>query len=336
MKEISKIEEKTLKIFREAIIIDLLLTTGKFPKDPGYFYEMRKKGVTAVHVSIIFSDTINIYNVMERIISWYQAFEKYSDVIMPVTTTKDIEVAKKQNKVGIILGFQNIKPIENNIDFLDIFYRLGIRVIQLTYQRQNWVGGGCDERTDSGLSKCGIEVIKRMNKLGILVDLSHCGNKTTMEAIEVSEKPVAFTHASARALFDLPRNKTDEEIKALSEKNGVMGLIISPFSKNSIVTLDDFLNLIDYIVNLVGIKHVGLGLDFAPFDTKDEFDSWKKNNPGVGENINFETRYSPEIKSVNFLLELTKELLKRGYSEVEIKKILGENNLNLFKKILGE
>ncbi len=336
--EISQTEGKVLDIHRKAVIVDSLFAIEKPPKDPDYFEKMRQGGVTAIHASIVMDDVPNFYDVMERISSWYQGFEKYSDIIMPITASKDIEIAKKQNKIGIILGFQSTKPIENNIDFLNIFHKLGIRVIQLTYQRKNWVGDGCGERTDCGLSRFGIEVIKRMNKLGILVDLSHCGDKTTMEAIEVSEKPVAFTHANPRALCDAVRNKTDEQIKALAQKGGIMSLnVFSPFcKKGGNATLDDFLNLIDYAVNIAGVEHVGLGFDFAPFQTKDEFARWKTDNPEIGKGVDYETKHPKGIESVLFLPELTKGLARRGYSEEEIKKILGGNTLNLFKKVWGE
>jgi len=334
----SEIEERALDIHKEATVIDSLWACGYAPENRDYLEEMRQGGVTAAHASIVGYEWPNFFNVFERIASWYQGLKKYSDIIMPVNTTKDIEMAKKLNKIGIILGFQSTRPIENNVDFLDIFSRLGIRIMQLTYQRRCWVGDGCGERTDTGLSRFGIEVIKRMNELGILIDVSHSGEKTTMEAIEFSEKPIAFTHANPRALCNVVRNKTDEQLKALANKGGVVGLnIFSLFVKrDGSATLDDFLDMIDYVVNLIGIDHVGLGLDFSPFMTREEFAKWVAENPEIGEGFEFDRQRPKGIESIRLLPEVTKGLVRRGYSEDKVKKILGGNTFNLLKEVWGE
>jgi membrane dipeptidase len=280
----------------------------------------------------------NFYDSIEYIASWYQWYEKFGDRIIHVRKAKDIELAKKKSKLGIILGFQSTKPIENNIDFLDIFHKLGVRIMQLTYQRMNWVGSGCGERTDSGLSGFGIEVIKKMNKLGILIDLSHCGDRTVMEAIEVSEKPVAFTHANPRGLCNVVRNKSDEQIKALAEKGGVISLnLFAPFyEKATKSTLDDLLDMIDHVNKVAGINHIGLGFDFDPLKTEDEFEKWAIEYPEGARGAHFDTRHPKGMENISFLPQLTIGLLKRGYSEQEVKKILGGNNLDLFRKVWGE
>jgi len=333
-----EIEGKALDVHKDAIIIDCLFALSKPPKTRDYFEECCKAGLTALHQSIVMDDLPNFYDVIEFVASWYQGYEKFSDLIMPVTRAKDIELAKKQNKVGIILGFQSTKPIESNIDFLDVFHKLGVKIMQLTYQRRNWVGDGCGERTDSGLSRFGIEVVKRMNKLGILIDLSHCGDRTVMETIEVSEKPVAFTHANPRALCNVVRNKSDEQIKTLAKKGGVISLNVFAafYEKAAQATLDDFLDMIDHVAKVAGIDHVGLGFDFDPFKTRDEFEKWASDNPEVARGTHFDSRYPKGMESLSFLPELTRALLKRGYSAEEVKKILGGNNLNLFKKVWGE
>lgn len=335
---IKKNEETALKIHKETIIIDGLFSLSRAPKAPDYFEECLQAGLTALYSSIVIDDLPNFYDVMEYIASWYQGFERFSHIIVPVTRAKDIELAKEKRKLGIVLGFQSTKPIESNIDLIDVFHKLGIKIIQLTYQRRNWVGDGCGERTDSGLSRFGVEIIKRMNKLGILIDLSHCGYKTTMEAIEVSEKPVAFTHANARGLCDVVRNKTDDEIKALAKKGGVIGLAaFSTFvRKGGKATKDDFLNMVDYVVNIAGIDHIGLGFDYDPFKTRDEMEKWISDNPEIGRDVDFDSRYPKGMERIRMLPELTEGLLGRGYSEGEVKKILGENNLNLYKKVWGE
>src|SRR5262249_54940219 len=154
----------------------------------------------------------NFREAMDNIAAWLRRFETYRDTLIPIHTVADIQRAKEAGQVGIILGWQNASPIENDLSRLALFYALGVRVIQITYNERNLLGNGCYERTDEGLSHFGVDAIREMNRLGILIDLSHVGDHTTLDAIEVSEKPVAFTHANARAFFDHPRNKTDEAL----------------------------------------------------------------------------------------------------------------------------
>jgi len=314
--------DKFLSVLKEAIIIDNCFASPKPPKDPSYFEKCLQVGVTALNTTIVIDDLPNFFDVIEYISSWYRGCEKYKDLIMPVNTTEDIIKAKKKNKLGIILGFQSTKPIENNLDKLDIFAKLGIKIIQLTYQRRNWVGDGCGERYDSGLSRFGVEAVKRMNELGILIDLSHCGDQTIKDAIEISEKPVAFTHANSRALCDNVRNKTDEQIKALAEKEGVISLtLFAPFIRiGRKVLSEDFFEIVDHVVKLVGVDHVGVS-----------------DNPEAARGIDFNSRYPQGMGSIDFCLpEITKGLLNRSYTEEDIKKFLGINNLNLFKKVWKE
>ena len=151
------------------------------------------------------------------------AIQRYDDILIPVKTAADILQAKQEGKVGVILGWQNASPIENHLSRFDLFHTLGVRIIQITYNERNLLGNGCYERRDEGLTNFGIDAIKEMNRLGILIDLSHVGDHTTLEAIELSEKPVAITHANARAFVNHVRNKTDEALLLLVEKGGVIG-----------------------------------------------------------------------------------------------------------------
>ena len=183
-------------------------------------------------------------------------------------TAADIEKCKKEGKVAIIPGSQDGSIIEANVDNVDYLFRLGYRVIQLTYNRRNLIGDGCSERTDAGLSKLGIAVIERMNELGMLIDLSHVGPETTREATEFSNAPVCFTHANANALCEHFRNKSDEALKAVAEKGGVIGInVISSYTRTRPDVepdIEDYYNMMDYVVNLVGPDHVGIGTDISP------------------------------------------------------------------------
>ena len=235
---------------------------------------MKEGGVTAVNLTIASREDLG--GACGVIGDWYNLIRAVDDATL-ILSAEDIREAKKSGKAGIIFGFQNTIPLVTHQSIsnmyrcwgpLELFYNLGVRVIQLTYSRRARTGDGCYERTDSGISRSGIDVIEGMNELGILLDLSHCGPKTTLEAIEVSKDPASFTHSGARALNDLARIRGDEEIKAMAEKGGVMGIIAeSNFIryegglKASRATLEDLLNHIDYVRDLVGIDHVGIGGD---------------------------------------------------------------------------
>ena len=179
---------------------------------------LRAGDVTAINATIVVWDDYD--SALDNIKRWLGWFEQHSDLIRQVTTVDDIHRAKREGRTGVIFGWQNASPIGGDIDRLRLFHRLGVRIIQLTYNERNLLGNGCYERVDEGLSKFGLAVVKEMNRLGILIDLSHCGDRTTDEAIERSTAPVAITHANARSQFDHPRNKTDGTIKRLVERGG--------------------------------------------------------------------------------------------------------------------
>jgi len=166
------------------------------------------------------------------------------------------------------MGFQNAVHLDDKLDNADEFSKLGARIVQLTYQGKNSFGSGCAAEFDPGLTEAGERLVEKLNELGILIDLSHCGYQTTLDAIAASYRPCAFTHANVRALCDHPRNKTDGEIKALAEKGGAMGIAsysaFSDIKKNHAPSIVEYLDIIDYVVRLVGVHHVGIGLDRYP------------------------------------------------------------------------
>jgi membrane dipeptidase len=299
------------------------------------FRNMRRGGLTAVNCTV--SVLENFRQTIDNIIAWQRAFKDYSNLIMPVRCIADIYEAKKIGKTGIIFGFQNTTAIEDTVDLLSIFHALGVRVIQLTYMEANLVGQGCLERIDAGVTRFGLEVIEAMNHLGILIDLSHVGYRTTMEAIEASCKPVAFTHANPKSLCNHPRNKPDDAIKALAKKGGVVGATIFPAflpaGNNS--TIKDFIDVIDYLVEMVGIDHVAVGTDFTEGQTRKFFD-WLltgKSKGGPAMKLDFPIRNPKGIQSSADFPNLTDALLTRGYAEPDAKKILGENMVRLFKEV---
>ena len=327
-----KMTEKAILLHSESIIIDGL-NVSVWDRD--VFNGLKRGGVTALNATIVSWE--NFREAISNIEEWNQKFESNKDLILQVKTIEDVKKAKVEKLVGIILGFQNATPIEDNIRLIQIFQDLGVRIIQLTYQDRNYVGDGCWERKDAGLSEFGFRVIKEMNRQGILIDLSHAGEKTSMDAIEASRKPVAFTHANPSSIVDNPRNKTDEQILALVEKGGVIGATLYPplLATKDRSTLNEYLDMIDYLVELAGIEHVALGSDFTEKQPKDFFidaltgKSWEK--PLV--DIEYPIIYPEGIRSATDFPKITKGLMSRDYSETDIKKIMGENWIQLFSKV---
>lgn len=323
---------RAIRVHTESIVVDGLEISRW---DEEMLLRVRQGGLTAVVVTVATLEGFRA--TVENITEWYRRFDRHASVIMPVRSGEDIREAKQMGKVGIILGFQNTSPIEDDLRLLRVFKELGIRVIQLTYMERNFVGDGCLERTDCGLSRFGLEVVEEMNRLGILIDLSHVGYRTTMEAIEASQKPVAFTHANPRALCDHPRNKTDEQIKALVRKGGVIGATIFPpyLAAGSKATIEHVVDVIDYLVGLAGIDHVGIGTDFTEGQPREWFE-WLLRGKSSKEPI-MELQYpivNPAgIQSVADFPNITQALLARGYADSDVRKIIGENWLRLFEEV---
>jgi membrane dipeptidase len=319
----------------DATIIDGL-DTSKWGHE-GVYRALRDGGVTAINATIaIWDDYESTLHMITKYLDW---FEEFDDLIRPVKTVEDIHAAKSENRTGIIFGWQNATPIGNELSRLKLFHELGVRIIQLTYNERNLLGNGCYERTDEGLSKFGIRAVAEMNRLGILIDLSHVGDRTTLDAIEHSETPVAITHANARSQIDHPRNKTDEAIKLLVERGGVIGANAFPmfFKDGFDSTLDQYIDAIDYLVQMVGIDHVAIGTDFCAEQPRSFFEwifSSQGNVPAP------EVAYTPEpythlrgFEDQTQWANVAEGLLARSYSESDTRKILGENWLNLFQQV---
>ncbi len=204
---------EALEVHKEAIVIDGLNASVL---DEEYLEKLRRGGVTAVNYTVAMAH--NLSETIKRIAEVYKLIRRNRDKALLVTSVNDIYKAKKEGRVGIILGFQNIDPLETNLDLLDVYHRLGVRIIQLTYHFRNEAGDGCKEPSDAGLSLFGRKLVERLNELGIVVDLAHVGKRTTLDAIRVSRHPAIFSHSNVKALVDEPQNKSDEEIKRLAEE----------------------------------------------------------------------------------------------------------------------
>ena len=226
----NQVSERARRLYDDAVVIDGL-NVSEWDSDAVY-ESLNEGGVAAINATIATWE--NYRETLDHISRWLARFRERSDRVLQVETVEDIHRAKREGKTGVILGWQNTSPIENRLDRLELFHRLGVRIAQVTYHERNLLGDGCMERQDGGLTNFGVDAVKEMNRVGILIDLSHVGMATTMDSIEVSDKPVAITHANAKSYYDHRRNKTDEAIKLMAEKGGVIGsTCIRTFLRNS-------------------------------------------------------------------------------------------------------
>jgi membrane dipeptidase len=300
------------------------------------FEEMHRGGLTAANCTCAVWENFN--ETIDNIAQWKSWFDEHSDLILQVHTGADIERAKATGKVGIILGWQNTHAIDGRIDYLKIFKDLGVSVMQLTYNTQNLVGSGCWESRDSGLSDFGRDVIDEMNAVGILVDLSHVGPRTTDDAIKHSRKPVAFTHCGVKALLDHPRNKTDDELRLIAEHGGFVGITTyTPFlPTGDETTVDDCLAAFEYAIDLVGEAGVGIGTDFTQGYDSDFFE-WLRRDKGRGRPLMPNLgRRPPNPKGFDGMSEypnLTAAMVRRGWPEERVRGILGGNWLRFLKEV---
>jgi membrane dipeptidase len=253
---------------------------------------------------------------------------------MPVRETEDIHRAKGTGRVGILLGFQGTDPIEDNLQMLTVYRDLGIKIMQLTYNATNRVGSGYRVPEDHGLTRFGREVIAEMNRLGILIDLSHCGDRTTNEAIEASRRPVAITHANSRRFSNQARNKSPETLRALAERGGMVGAMAFPLvlTGTPSASLEDFLAAIEDLVDLVGIDRVGLGPDFMEEMPRDVMSQALAGFDDDTAARFFSARKVEGFGSVSEFPAVTAGLLARGWSPETVRKVLGGNWLRLYEE----
>jgi membrane dipeptidase len=333
------------EMFKNAIIIDDLAGFRPDPSLPDRgFSAIDESGVTVVGPTVGSVVPAESYqSALERLSRLAGVIAEHSDRMMFIRGYSDIGKAKREGKLGVMPNFQNSTAIGTDLKNLELFYGLGLRQMQLTFNWRNWVGDGCTERTQAGLSYFGVEMVEKMNELGIVVDVGHTGYQSTLDAIEVSKKPIVFSHTNCKALCDHPRNKTDEQIKALAAKDGVMG--ISNFnwfvSDKPRSGLEDLLNHYDHVIQLVGPDHVGIGTDFGLPGWKgtEPDEVWERHRRIYGEREwkALKGRFPPYIDEVNDARRywtVAEGLKRRGHSVDDIEKILGLNLLRVYKEAL--
>lgn len=301
------------------------------------FADMRRGGVTAANCTCCvwegFAET------MRNIAQWNQWFRAHADLILKARTTADIRHAKADGKTGIVLGFQNVSAFEDQLGYIEIFKDLGVGVAQIAYNTQNLVGTGCYESQDGGLSDFGHDVVAEMNRVGMLCDLSHVGSKTSEDVIRTSNKPVAYTHCLPSALKAHPRNKSDAELRLITDQGGFVGVTMFPpfLAKGAKSTVDDYVSAIDYVINVVGESGVGIGTDFTQGHDRSFFERLT-HDKGHGRKLtDFGEIINPAgIREIGDFPNLTAAMEKAGWSEAKIRKVMGENWLRCLAEVWGE
>ncbi len=337
--------ERVERLHRDTLIVDALTTSVL---DREYAAVLRAAGVDATNYTV--ADTSlsqgqlvqdNFDMACRKIAMWLRLLKDLEDVAGLATSVVDMDSLRAQDRFAVFFGFQNGSPIEDNLDFLDVFHSLGVRFIQLTYNARNFIGSGSGEREDEGLSDFGIAAVQRMNELGIVVDVSQCGYRTTMDAITHSSKPVAVTHANMRSLAATPRNKSDDQLEALKRNGGIVGvkhmigdMVTKPAAETTVADLVDHL---EHAIGIVGLEHVCLGTDFSgttsAMGTSDaEIMAIRRRWP----NAYLGSRSRPRgFQSIRELPNLTAELVRRGYSDADISLIYGGNLKRFMAEVMG-
>ena len=339
---------KAIDLIGRTTVIDMLsvLTLdfnkqSKWFKDPDTFtaadfQPYKESGINVFHPAVGMGGPNAYESVLQFFASWNGFLANGQDYFMRIDSVADLKRVKQSGKLGIILGVQNSEQFRRPDD-VDFFRGLGQRVSQLTYNARNLIGNGSTERRDEGISDFGVSIIERMNKVGMAVDVSHCGDRTTLDAFEISKKPVLITHSNCRALVPgHPRLKTDEAIKKVGEAGSVMGITgVRMFVKgDEPTTVEHVLDHFDHVRQLIGPEHLGVGSDIdlygydaMPPELNKQLRSAYKGTYGFREKIDIEGLNHPKR-----IFDLTEGLIRRKYSDADVEGILGGN----FERVLSQ
>ena len=300
----------------------------------------RSAGLDAVHATIVYHEDFD--ELQLEIKKWEKLFQENSDLIFLGKNFQDIDKANKENKTAIFFGFQNCSPIEDDINLVEKVHQLGSRFMQLTYNNQSLLATGCYEKVDSGVTNFGREVIREMNRVGLVVDMSHSAEKSTLDAIEFSEKPIAITHANPSFWHPAKRNKSSDLLKILSDSGGMLGLSLYPhhLKDNTNCTLDSFCEMVAKTAEIMDVKKIGIGSDLC-LDHPDTVVEWMRNGSwSKSKNYGEGSKNKPGFpKQPDWFLDargfsnIEKGLKKVGFSDTETHGILGNNWYNFYKSI---
>ncbi len=339
---------RAIDLMERSLVIDMLspfsvngATRRKWLTNPDSFTSedwerYRSSGINVFHPAIGMGGVTENKSVLQFFAAWNGFLANHAELFMRIDSVEDFSRLQQSEKIGVILGLQNANHFQTVAD-VKLFHALGQRVAQLTYNARNMIGSGSTERSDGGLSDFGIEIVEEMNEVGIAVDVSHCGDRTTLDAFEASQNPVLITHSNCRALVPgHPRLKTDEAIRKMAVTGGVMGITgVRMFVRDTEpTTIEHCLDHFDHVAQLVGVEHVGVGSD-SDLDGYDDLpaevnarlrDSYK-GSYGFREKIDIEGLDHPKR-----MYDLTEGLIRRGYRDSDIEGVLGGN----FKRVLAQ
>lgn len=329
-------------LYRKSVVIDTLcgpFTSSDSLPDKALIEIVRRSGITAINFTIsapTFEGTIDSLAYVDALV------EQSPDVFMVVRKYSDIAVAKREGKIGIMPGFQYTQFLEADPSRIETFRQLGVRIMQLTYNNRSNFGDGCLEPGNAGLSKAGLAAVKKMNEVGVAVDLSHCGYRTTSEAITASTKPVLISHSGCASIYAHPRNKPDDVMKALADKGGYFGVYLMPYlvASPTAPTREHVINHVLGALNICGTDHVGIGSDASiqavslSAEQKKSFDEdiARRKSLGIGAPGEDRYPYVPDLTGPDHMEVIAAELQKRGQRSSVIEKVLGAN----FQRIIGE
>lgn len=337
---------RAIELLGRATVVDMLspFSIGSRPwlRDPTSFtaaelQRFKTSGINVFHIATGVGGADPYVNVLQFIAAWNGFLAHHHDTLMRIDTPSSLQQVKRAGKIGVLLGIQNSAHFRSPDD-VDLFHALGQRVSQLTYNARNLIGNGSTERRDDGISDFGVSIIERMNKVGMAVDVSHCGDRTTLDAFEISSRPVLITHSNCRTLVpNHPRAKTDEAIERMAASGGVMGITsVRMFVKaDEPTTIEHMLDHYDHVARLVGVEHLGVGSDIdldgyddMPAKENEQMRAAYKDSYGFREKIDIEGVDHPQR-----MFDLTEGLIRRRkYSDADIEGILGGN----FTRVLAD
>lgn len=320
-------------LYPKSIVVDGLIIS-RWSED--VFREMHRSGLTVANCTC--SVWENFEDTVRNLVEWNRWFREFPHYIVRAESTSDILSAKTNGRTAVILGMQNTSAFEDRIGYVEILKKLGVGIAQLTYNTQNWVGSGCYESRDSGLSDFGREVVLEMNRVGMLCDLSHVGPKTSRDAIDTSTRPVAYSHCLPSGLKAHPRNKSDDELRYIVDKGGFVGVTMFPpfLAKGIESTIDDYVSAMDYVIDLVGEDAVGIGTDFTQGYGREFFD-WITHDKGFGRRLtDFGAVVNPSgFQTIGDFPNIADAMERAGWSDRKIENVLGLNWMKLLGDVWG-
>ncbi len=301
-----------------------------------FFQSMVNADLDAVHVTVAYwQDCAETLKVVGQ---WNRWFLEHEDLILPVRSIDDIDEAISSGRTGIILGFQNSSPIEDDLALVEMFHSLGVLIMQLTYNNQSLVGTGYCENRDSGLTIFGRNVIREMNRLGMIIDVSHTSELTCMEAIEYSERPIAVTHANPRTFRDDPRNKSNDLLIQLAQSGGMLGFSLYPLhlAGGTDCSLESFCEMVAKTADLIGVEHLGLGTDLCLGWASEQLEymrsgTWSFPDQRAKLPAAQWPDYPQWFRRNEDLQNVSNGLLQTGFSENEVFMIMGGNWYRFFR-----